>query len=87
MSGRQQHFYSSESPSFPPDFPERLCQFVNAAGLSWRELARRLGVNVRTVHRWRNGTTPDAGHLFALLELANEMDLIELLLPCLTEAV
>ena len=29
-------------------------------------------VNVRTVHRWRTGARPDAGHLLALLSVAEE---------------
>lgn len=79
--GRQQHLYRVEPASFPPDFPDRLGEFVQAAGLPWRELARLLRVNVRNVHRWRNGARPDAGHLLALLELAIDFDLVHLFLP------
>ena len=68
----------------PPGFPERLDEFRCAAGLSWRELARLLQVNVRSVHRWRNGARPDAGRLVSLLELAVELDLLDRLFPNMT---
>ncbi len=81
MGRRQQHVYRLESPQFPQDFPERLDEFRRAAGLSWRELARLLQVNVRSVHRWRRGARPDSARLVALLELASERGLLELLFP------
>ena len=81
MGRRPQHTYRPAPAQFPSDFPERLSEFCRTAGLSWRELARLLWVNVRTVHRWRSGARPDAGHLLALLNLAVERDLLQLLLP------
>ena len=81
MGRRQQHVYRLGSPPFPQDFPERLDEFRRTAGLSWRELARRLKVNVRSVHRWRKGAKPDAAHLVSLLELAADQDLLDVLLP------
>lgn len=81
MGRRQQWVYRIEPASFPPDFPERLEGLKAAANLSWRGLARELRVNVRSVNRWRNGTKPGSGHLFALFELAARMDLMDLLLP------
>ncbi len=81
MGRRQQHVYWLESPQFPADFPERLDEFRRATGLSWRELARLLRVNVRSVHRWRRGTKPDAGHLLSLLKLADERGTLPILLP------
>ncbi|MXV79511.1 MAG: helix-turn-helix transcriptional regulator [Chloroflexi bacterium] len=78
---RQQHLYRTEPAQFPPDFAARLTEFRDAAGLSWRELARLLRVNVRSVHRWRRGATPDAGHLLSLLELATECGLLHTLAP------
>ncbi|MDE2988939.1 MAG: hypothetical protein OXT70_12930 [Chloroflexota bacterium] len=81
MGRRQQHLYRTEHSRFPPDFPERLADFCEAADLSWRELARSLQVNVRSVHRWRTGAKPGAGHLIALLNLAAELGLLGLLLP------
>ena len=84
MGRRQQHVYRLEPPQFPADFPERLDDFRREAGLSWRELARLLQVNVRSVHRWRRGARPDAGRLVSLLELAVELDLLDRLFPNMT---
>ena len=81
MGRRQQHLYRTEPARFPTDFPVRLAEFGDVAGLSWRELARLLRVNVRTVHRWRRGARPDAGHMLALLELAAERDLLHTIAP------
>jgi len=83
---RQQWVYRIEPASFPPDFPDRLESLKTAAGLSWRGLARELRVNVRSVNRWRNGTKPGSGHLFAMFELAARMHLMELLLPIAEDA-
>ena len=81
MVRRQQHVYHMEPSRFPPDFPERLERFLEAAGLSWRGLARRLRVSIRCVWRWKKGTKPDPGHLFSLFDLAAEMGLLHILLP------
>ena len=85
MVRRQQHVYHVEPSRFPPDFPDRLERFREAAGLSWRGLARRLRVSVRCVWRWKKGTKPDPGHLFSLFELAAEMGLLHILLPAVGE--
>ena len=75
--GRQQELvYHVEREEFPQDFPARLEAFVEAAGLSWRGLARRLKVNARIVRRWRAGAKPGSGHLVNLLELAAGMGLL-----------
>ena len=80
--GRQQELvYHIEREEFPQDFPQRLEAFVEAAGLSWRELARRLKVNARMVRRWKAGAKPGSGHLVNLFDLAAEMGLLHILLP------
>ena len=62
--GRQQEWvYHVEPEEFPQDFPERLDRFREAAGLTWRELARRLKINARRVRRWKAETRPGPGHL------------------------
>ena len=82
MAGRRQQWvYRIEPSRFPSDFPERLESFREAAGLSSRALARLLKVDNRMLRRWRKGTTPDAGHLVALFDLAARMGLIHILLP------
>lgn len=53
--------------SFPKDFPERLERLKELSGLSWRELAERVGVTPSRVSGWRRGRVPRG---FALLNLA-----------------
>ena len=77
----QQYVYRTAPQTFPPDFPERLEIFRQRAGLSWRELARRLHLDARSVRRWRCGVRPASGHLYALFDLAGEMGLLAHLLP------
>ena len=79
--GRQQRVYRIEPPRFPEDFPQRLERFKEASGMSWRELARRLRIDIRLVGRWRQGTRPDAANLVALFSLAAGLGLLHLLLP------
>ena len=81
MMGRQQWVYRRSPAEFPPDFPRRLERLKDAAGLSWRGLARRLGVDARLLRRWRTGTRPDAAHLLALLQCADELGRLRHLLP------
>ena len=64
---------------FPRDFPARLQIFKEASGLSWRELARRLGVSPHRIRCWRTGTVPGSTHLFFLMQLADELGLGEIL--------
>lgn len=80
MSRRQQWVYHVEPSLFPEDFPERLQRFKDAAGLSWRGLARRLRVRMRCVWRWKAVPRPDPGHLFSLFTAAEEMGLLHTLL-------
>ena len=82
MVRRQKWVYRIEPSQFPPDFPERLERFREAAGLTSRGLARLLRVDNRTLRRWRRkGTRPDPGHLVALFGLAAGMGLLHILLP------
>ena len=84
--GRQQELvYHVEREEFPQDFPARLEAFVEAAGLSWRGLARRLKVNARIVRRWKAGAKPGSGHLVNLFDLAAGMGLLHILLPSVGE--
>jgi len=56
-------------------------RFKEAAGFSWRGLARELRVDIRLIKRWRNGVKPDSAHLVALFSLAAHLGLLHLLLP------
>ena len=58
---------------FPEDFPQRLERFKAESGLSWRSLARLLGVSPYRLREWRRGIVPDSTHLFFLLTLADRL--------------
>ena len=79
--GRQQWVYRRDRPQLPADFPERLDRLKEATGLSWRGFARLLRTDPRLVRRWRNGTRPDAGHLYSLFSAAAKRGLLHILLP------
>ena len=57
------------------DLAEALEDFQKASGLTWAEIARRLGTSVVNLWRWRQGVVPNTHHLLALQELANGMGL------------
>ena len=77
-------FHSTEyrpgGAEFPDDFPQRLERLREASGLTWRALARELGLSVRSLYRWRAGTRPDAAHMLAIVEFATERELLDCLL-------
>ena len=85
MVRRQQHVYHIKPSRFPPEFPDRLERFMEAADLSSRGLARLLHVDNRMLRRWRKGTQPDLGHLVALFNIAAGMGLLHILLPAVGE--
>ena len=61
---------------FPADFALRLKLFKEASGLTWQSLARMLGVSPYRLRQWRSGgVVPSSAHLFALLTLAEGMEL------------
>ena len=58
---------------FLNDFPQRL---EEESGLSWSEIARRLGTCHHTVWRWwQAGVRPNQHHTKALLDLADDFGL------------
>ena len=61
------------------DFANALEQFKKASGLTWAEIARRLGTSVVNLWRWRKGVQPNMHHLLAFQELADSMGLGHLL--------
>ena len=65
--------------SYLDGFPESLERLKEATGLSWAELARRIGTDTLTLRRWRGGVRPNSQHLLALMDLAGEMDLSDIL--------
>ncbi|MXW29961.1 MAG: helix-turn-helix transcriptional regulator [Chloroflexi bacterium] len=67
----------------PEDLPVRLAQFQEASGLSTRALAGLLGVSPYRLRRWKNGgDEPNPAHLFAVLTIAEEMELRHGILMC-----
>ena len=74
--GVQKRVYRPVEFDFPRDFPERLALFKEASGLSWKELARLLGVSLHRLRLWRKkGVAPNPSHLFLLLTIADVMGL------------
>ena len=81
--GVQKRVYRPIEFEFPPDFPERLVRFKEASGLSWKALARLLGVRPYRIWKWREkGVAPSPAHLFLLLTLADTMGLRDGILMC-----
>ena len=73
---RQHAYYSRRTHVFPDDFPQRLERFKVESGLSWAEIARRLGTYPLTIRRWRcKGVRPNLAHQKALLDLADDLGL------------
>ena len=68
---RQRILHNRDNYPLPKDFPERLKRFQKESGLSWSEMARRLGTYRNTVWLWKEGRArPNYQHRKALLELA-----------------
>ena len=66
--------YRGIAGAFPADFPQRLRRFRRESGLPWAEVARRVGADIESVRRWREGRTrPNAEHLAALDGLAESL--------------
>ena len=84
--GRQRQIHRPVQFDFPEDFPQRLEQFKAAGGMTWRSLARRLGVSPHRLREWRRGAAPGSTHLFLLLTLADRMGLRETLMRPDTDA-
>ena len=73
---RQRTNYLRDTYDFPGDFAQRLVRFKKESGLTWAEIARRLGTYPHTVWRWKEGLgRPNAQHMMALLDLADDLGL------------
>ena len=76
---RQRTNHSGDTFELTADFPERFKRFQRESGLSWSEIARRLGTYRNTVWRWATGRArPNYQHRRALMELADSMGLAHL---------
>ena len=58
------------APPWQEDFPQRLARLIELTGLSWQELAERLGVTERSEMKWRRGGMPSRPKFWAIMELA-----------------
>ena len=73
---RRRTQYRRKTDAIPDAFPQRLVWFKHASGLSWVEIARRLGIDPVTVRRWwQRGVRPNYRHLKALQDLADDLGL------------
>ena len=73
---RQRIYHKRNTDELPDGFPQRLERFQEESGLSWSEIARRLGTYRHTVWRWAEGRArPNYQHRKALMELADSLGL------------
>jgi len=71
---RLDHFIQPHK--FTDDFSERFKRFQRESGLSWSEIARRIGTYRYTVWSWKAGRgRPNMKHIMALLDLAESLGL------------
>lgn len=66
----QERTLYTESGVLPKDFPQRLERLKEASGLSWRGLARALGVDSKQLLRWRKDVEPCGGAMFSIFRFA-----------------
>ena len=62
------------SGALPQDFPKRLERLKEASGLSWRGMARAIGVDHKLLLRWRKGAVPSGGSMHLLYLFAARVD-------------
>ena len=74
---RQRTNHSGDTFELTADFPERFKRFQRESGLSWSEIARRLGTYRNTVWRWVTGRArPNYQHRRALMEPVSQVFLL-----------
>ena len=63
-----------EGGVLPKDFPQRLERLKETSGLSWGALARQIGVDRKSLIRWRKkGVEPCGGAMHAIFRFAARM--------------
>ena len=73
---RQRTRHSRITYVLPDDFPQRLERFQEESGLSWSEIARRIGTYRHMVWRWKDRRVRLNNHHWkALVDLANSLGL------------
>ena len=73
---RQRILHQRETQDIPADFPDRLKRFQEESGLTWAEIARRVGTYPHTVWLWKEGKSrPNQHHMKAVQDLADSLGL------------
>ncbi len=80
--GVQQRVHRLVGFDFPEDVPERLQRFMGASRLTWKSLARLLGVSPVRLREWRRGVVPITVDFYLLLTVAEGIGLREGILMC-----
>ena len=62
-----------ESGVLPEDFGQRLERLKEASGLSWRGMAKALGVDPKQLLRWRKGVEPCGGAMHSIFRFASRL--------------
>ena len=57
---RQRMDHKWAAKSFPEDFPLCLERFKDTSGLTWKDMAQRLGTSPLSLRRWRGGMRPSS---------------------------
>ena len=61
-----------EGAAFPSDFGQRLERLKEASGLSWRGMAKALGVDPKQLRNWRKkGVEPCGGAMLSIVRFAS----------------
>ena len=60
-----------QSGVLPEDFGQRLERLKEASGLSWRGMAKALGVDPKQLLRWRKGVEPCGGAMHSIFRFAS----------------
>ena len=62
-----------QSGVLPEDFGQRLERLKEASGLSWRGMAKALGVDPKQLLRWRKGVEPSGGAMHSIFRFASRL--------------
>ena len=62
-----------EGTVLPKDFPQRLERLKEASGLTWRGMARAIGIDHKLLLYWRRGGGPSGGSMLSLFRFANRV--------------
>ena len=72
-TAREEGTQPLESGVLPEDFGQRLERLKEASGLSWRGMAKALGVDPKQLLRWRKGVEPCGGAMHSIFRFASRL--------------